>query len=63
MYIDKLDHIVNKFIKSYMKLTNHSTIKIKPVNVKSSAYIDSNRETSDKDPKFRIADIVRISKY
>ena len=46
-----------------MKLTNHSTIKIKPVNVKSSAYIDSNRETSDKDPKFRIADIVRISKY
>ena len=37
----------------------HTTIKMKPVDVKSSTYIDS----SDKDPKFKIGDIVRISKY
>ena len=28
-----------------------------------STYIDSSKEISDKDPKFKICDIVRISKY
>ena len=37
VYIDKLDDVVNKYNKTY-----HSTIKIKPVDVKSSTYIDSN---------------------
>ena len=41
----------------------HSTIKMKPVDLKSSTYIDSNKEHNDKDPKFKIGDIVRISKY
>ena len=58
MYIDKLDYIVNKYNNTY-----HSTIKMKPVDVKSSTYFDSSKETNDKDPKFKIADIVRISKY
>ena len=34
-----------------------------PVDVKSSTYIDSTNENNDKDPKFKIGDIVRISKY
>ena len=38
MYIDKLDDIVDKYNNTY-----HSTIKMKPVNVKSSTYIDSSR--------------------
>ena len=42
--IDKVDGIVNKYHNRY-----HSTIKMKPVDVK--------------DPKFKIGDIVRISKY
>ena len=36
---------------------------MKPVNLESSTYIDSSKEISDKVPKFKIGDIVRISKY
>ena len=35
MYNDNLDDIVNKYKKTY-----HSTIKMKPVGVKSNTYID-----------------------
>ena len=35
----------------------------KTFDVKSSAYIDSSKEINGKDPKFKIGDIVRISKY
>ena len=56
--VDKLGDIVNKYNNTY-----HSVIKIKPFDVKSSIYIDSSKEINDKDPKFKIADIVRISKY
>ena len=38
-------------------------MKIKPVDVKSSTYIDSGKEINDKDPKFKIRDIVIISEY
>ena len=56
VYVDKLDDIVNKYNNTY-----HSTIKMKPVDVKSNTYIDSNKEISNKNPKFKIGDIVRIS--
>ena len=36
---------------------------MKPVDVKSSTYINSGKEINDEDPKFRICNIVRISKY
>ena len=36
---------------------------MKPVIVKSNTYIDSSKEISNKDPEFKIDDIVRISKY
>ena len=58
MYIDKLDDMVNKYNNTY-----HSTIKMKPVNVKSIIYIDFKRENNKEGPKFTIGDIVRISKY
>ena len=35
VYIDKLDNIVNKYNNTY-----HSTIKMKPTDVKSNTYID-----------------------
>ena len=57
MYIDKLDDIVNGYNSTY-----HRTIKMKPVDVKSNTYIDSNKEVNDKDPKFKVGDHVRISK-
>ena len=34
-----------------------------PEDIKSSLFIDSSKETNHKDPKFKIGDIVRISKY
>ena len=58
MYIDKLDDIVNKYNNTY-----HGTIKMKTVDVKWNTYIDSSKDINDKDPKFKISDIVRISKY
>ena len=58
LYIDRLDDTVNRYNNTY-----HSTIKIKPVDVKSNTYIDSSKEINDKDPKFKVGDIVRISKY
>ena len=36
---------------------------MKPFDVKPRAYIDSSKEINNKDPKFKIGDIVRISKY
>ena len=36
---------------------------MKPTDVKSNTYIDSSKEINNKDPKFKIGDIVRISKY
>ena len=57
-YIDKLDYIVNKYSNPY-----HSTIKMKPVNVKSNTYTDFDIENNDKDPKCKVVDHAIISKY
>ena len=58
VYIDKLDHIVDEYNN-----THRTTIKMKPIDVKDNTYINSNKETNDKDPKFKVGDHVRISKY
>ena len=36
---------------------------MKPVNIKGNTYIDLSKEVNDKDPKFKVRDHVRISKY
>ena len=36
---------------------------MKPVDVKSNTYINSSKEINDKDIKFKIGDIVRVTKY
>ena len=58
VYIDKLNDIVNEHNNTY-----HRTIKMKPVDVKDNAYIHFGKEVNDKDPKFKVGDHVRISKY
>ena len=36
---------------------------MKPINVKDNVYIDFKKEVNGKDPKFKVGDYVRISKY
>ena len=58
VYFDLLDDIVNKYND-----TVHRTSKMKPIGVKDNTYVDSKKEVNDKDPKFKVGDHVRISKY
>ena len=57
VYYDVLDDVVNKYNN-----TKHSTIKMKPTDVKKDkrVYIDEHNE---KDSKFKVVDRVRISRY
>ena len=43
--------------------TYHRTINMKPVEIKNDTCIDFKEEVNDKDPKFKVGDHVRISKY
>ena len=58
VYINKLDDIVSE-----CNNTHHRTIKMKPIDVKDNTYINIGKEINDKDPKFKVADHGRISKY
>ena len=58
VYIDKLDDIVKKYNNTY-----HKSIKMKPVDIKDNTYIGFKKEVNDKNPKFKVGDRVRISKY
>ena len=57
VYYDVLDDVVNKYNN-----TKHSTIKMKPTDVKNNkiVYIDEHNE---KDSKFKVGYRVRISRY
>ena len=57
VYYDVLDDAVNKYNN-----TKHSTIKMKPIDVKNNkrVYIDEHNE---KDSKFKVGDRNRISRY
>ena len=57
VYIDKLDDTVGEYN------TYHRTIKMKPVDVSNNTYIEFKKEVNDKDPKFKVVNHVRISKY
>ena len=36
---------------------------MKPINVKDNTYINTSQKINYKDPKFKVGDRVRISKY
>ena len=57
VYIDKLDDIINKYNNAY-----HSTIKMKPVDVKSSTYIDFCKENNNEDSKFKLMILLEYQK-
>ena len=58
VYFDVLDDIVKKYNHTY-----HSSIEIKPIDVKDNNFTKYIEESNKKDPKFKIGDHVRISKY
>ena len=58
VHIDKLDKILNEYYNTY-----HRNIKMKPVDVKDNTYVDFKKEVKNKDPKFKVSNHVRISKY
>ena len=51
VYIDKLDDIVDEYNNTY-----HTTIKMKPIDVKDNTYINTSKEINNKDPKFKVGD-------
>ena len=58
VYFDVLDDIVDKYNN-----TVHRTIKMKPIDVTDDSYAEYNEDFNKKDPKFKVGDHVRISKY
>ena len=58
VYADKLDNIASEYNNAYQR-----TIKTKSVDVKSGNYIKYNVDSKDKDPKFKIGDHIKLSKY
>ena len=58
VYFDVLDDIVDKYNN-----TNHSHFKMKPLQIKSYSYAEYNVDYNAKDPKFKIDNLVRITKY
>ena len=58
VYVDKLDDAVNEYNNTY-----HRTIKMRPIKIKDNTYFDYIKEVNSKDPKFKVDEHVRISKY
>ena len=58
VYFDLLNDIVNK-----CNNTAHKTIKMKLIDVTNDSYAEYNENSNKKDPKFKVGDCVRISKY
>ena len=58
VYIDKLNAIVNKYNNTY-----HTTIKMKPINVKDNTYINTSKKINYKDPKFKVGEFQSIKTY
>ena len=58
VYSDKLGDVVKKYNNTY-----YGNVKMKPVVVKSKTDIKFKKGNKYKDPKFKVSDYVRISKY
>ena len=57
VYFDVLDDIFNKYNN-----TVHKTVKIKPIDVTDDSYDEYNEDFNLKNWKFKVGDLVRISK-
>ena len=58
VYFNVLDDIVHTYIN-----TVHRTIKMEPIDVTDDSSAEYNEDSNKKDPRFKVGDHVRISKY
>ena len=58
VYFDVLNDIVDEYNNTY-----HKTIKMKPIDAKNYSFAKYNEKSNEKDPKFKVNDHVKISKY
>ena len=58
VYFDVLNDFVDEYNNTY-----HRTIKMKPIDAEDDSFAEYNEKSNEKDPKFKIGDHVRISKY
>ena len=58
LYFDVLDDIVDEYNNIY-----HKTIKMESVDLGDDYFAEYNEESNEKDPKFKVGDHVRISKF
>ena len=58
VYFDVLDDIVDKYNNTW-----HNSMKMKPKDVTDNSFAEYSEESNKKDPKFKVGDHVRISKY
>ena len=58
VYFNALNDIVNEYNNTY-----HKTIKMKPIDIKSDSFAEYNEESNGRDPKFKVGNHVKISKY
>ena len=54
--------LINDIVDEYSN-TYHTTITMRPTDVKDNTYINTSKEINNKDPKFKVGDHVKISKY
>ena len=58
VYFNVLDDIVNEYNNIVYRI-----MKMKLTDVTSDSYAEYNEDSNEKDPKFKVGDHVRISKY
>ena len=66
MYIDELTkQLINAIIRVVDKYNNtyQRTVKINSIYINICTYIDFDVKNNDTDPRFKVADHVRVSKY
>ena len=58
VYLNVLDDIVDKYNNTY-----HNSIRMKPADATNVSFVEYSEKFNKKDPKFKVGDHVRISKY
>ena len=58
VYFNVLDDIVDEYNNTY-----HKSIGMKPIDIGDYSFAECNEESNEKDSKFKVGDLVRISKY